>query len=172
MEKYSGLLGVQQKTIGAKALGIFSRTVGLASILILAIIPGGCLVGNDEFNEALISRDEYRGELTLLHESNDSLKREISQTYESCDLITTQLSVLAAMNIHNKFTADLARPRPVLPPPIDQRPATTTRQTPRQQTPPRQQPQQPQQQPDQKPQQQPRGPSSGPSGGGAIDWGF
>lgn len=103
------------KIYGSRALG---RTAGLAGMLILALMTGGCLVSNEEYNEASRKREEYSQELTRLHQANDLMKREVTAIYESCDLISTQLTVLAAMSIHDKFTDGLARARPVLPPPI------------------------------------------------------
>lgn len=101
-----------------------SRAAALALIVVLALISGGCLVGNEEFDKARLERDEYRGQLVRLHESNDSLKREISEIYESCGLIGSQLTVMAAMNIHDRYTANLGRP--ILPPPIPAAAAATT----------------------------------------------
>lgn len=106
---------------GKKALYILNRLAGLALVSTLALISGGC-VSNDELNEAQKQRDEFSGELQRLHLSNDDLKREISATYNSCDLIGNQLTVMAAMNIHDKYTDKLGRP--VLPKPLEEtRPA-------------------------------------------------
>lgn len=115
------LLNNGEKSTGKKALGFLVRMVGLGTILILALAGGGCLVSNDEFDKARLQRDGYLRESQLVHQSNDALKREISEIYESCDLISTQLTVLAAMNLHDQYTAGLSRPRPVLPPPLPTR---------------------------------------------------
>lgn len=99
------------------ALNILNRLAGLALVCALALVSGGC-VGNDELNEARKERDEFRGELQRLHLSNDDLKREISSAYASCDLIGNQLTVMAAMNIHDQYTDKLGRP--VLPKPLEE----------------------------------------------------
>lgn len=130
MEKLSTcLLNNNTKSAGEKALGLLARAAGLAAILILTLAAEGCLVSNDEFDKARLQRDDFRRESQLVHQANDALKREISEIYESCDLISTQLTVLAAMSLHDRYTAGLARPRPVLPPPITPRTPTATTQT-------------------------------------------
>lgn len=123
------LLKNNSKSAGEKALSLLVRVAGLATVLILALVAGGCLVSNDEFDKARLQRDEYLRESQAIHQANDALKREISEIYESCDLISTQLTVLAAMSIHDQYTAGLARPRPVLPPPITTRTPTATAPT-------------------------------------------
>jgi|GEM_PF-2976334 len=100
-----------------KALYFWKRLGGLGLVFTLALMPGGC-VSNDELDQVRMDRDEFRGELQRLHLSNDDLKREISQTYASCDQIGTQLTLMAAMNIHDQYTDKLGR-RPVRPDPVD-----------------------------------------------------
>lgn len=130
MEKFSTcLLNNNTKSARERALGFLARTAGLAAILILTLAAEGCLVSNDEFDKARLQRDDFRRESQLVHQANDALKREISEIYESCDLISTQLTVLAAMSLHDRYTAGLARPRPVLPPPITTRSSTATTPT-------------------------------------------
>lgn len=125
MTKHNGLFKESAKS--ARVLTILGRAAALALILVSALMTGGCLVGNKEYDEVRQKRDEYSSNLQRMHESNDILKREISETYESCDLISSQLVVLAAMTLHDRYTANLGRP--ILPPPIQATtptPATTS----------------------------------------------
>lgn len=92
-----------------KTLAFLNRLAGPALVLALGLVPAGCLVGDDKFGEAQLERDKFRGELQRLHLSNDDLKREITETYASCDLIGTRLTVMAALNIHEQYTAKLGR---------------------------------------------------------------
>lgn len=114
------------KRAGNKALDYIKRLGGLGSALTLALMTAAC-VSNDEFDQARMDRDEFRGELQRLHLSNDDLKREIPKTYASCDQITSQLTVMAAMDIHDKYTDKLGRPpqppEEVKPPDPEPKPA-------------------------------------------------
>ncbi len=125
------------------------RTVGLGLILLLGLLPGGCLVDNDKYDEAKRQMDQINGELQELHLANDHLNQEIARVYGEYDMLTTQLALLAAMNVHDRFTAGLSRPpaaQPATPqatgaatgrqqPPSTATPPRTPRVTP--QTPPR-----------------------------------
>lgn len=122
MAKHSNIYKESAKPVRVPAR--LARAAALVLLLVAALMAGGCLVGNEEYNEARAKRDEYRSHLQRMHESNDVLKREISEIYESCDLISSQLTVMAAMSIHDRYTANLGRP--ILPPPISTAtPATT-----------------------------------------------
>lgn len=99
----------RSKRAGNKALDFLKRLGGLGLTLALALTAVAC-VSNDELDQARMDRDELRGELQRLHLSNDDLKREIPKTYASCDQIVSQLTVMAAMGIHDKYTDKLGRP--------------------------------------------------------------
>jgi|GEM_PF-6091861 len=114
--------GNRLNRLPALTLNILGQAAALAAIIMAALVSGACLVGNDDFDKARLERDKYRDELVRLHESNDILKRDVSTAYESCDLINTQLTVMAAMSIHDRYTSNLGRP--VLPPPLPAAAAT------------------------------------------------
>lgn len=115
--KFSNLSIVRPKSADGRIWGASGRMAGLAMIVISALMAGGCQGRDREADEARLQMDEYRNEVRMINQSNDVLRREISDTYASCELIGNQLMVMAAMDIHDKYTDGLGRR--ILPKPID-----------------------------------------------------
>ena len=144
MNNMKYLAGVDDN--GARRVKALERFFGLLFILALAALSVGCLVGNEEYDQASREVDEYQSQLQSLRLTNDQLNRDIGNLYEECEALNTQLATLAALSIHDRFTENLKRPEPVVTPPQQRptRPATTPRvtnsgnQTPRANTTPRQ----------------------------------
>lgn len=109
MSNFCGLSMARPKFVGGRILDALARTTGLAMIVITALMAGGCLGRDGEADEARLQMGEYRDELRMIHQSNDVLRREISDTYASCDLIGNQLVLMAAMDIHDKYTDGLGK---------------------------------------------------------------
>lgn len=125
MEKFNKALNINLKWKHTGIRAVPGRVAVLTLIFTLALIPGGCLGGNDQAEEARQKRDEYSAALQRLQQANDNLKLEISDTYTSCDLIGNQLTVVAAMNLHDRYTDGLGRraaPEPIPEPVIADRP--------------------------------------------------
>ena len=92
------------------------------------LVAGGCLVGNDEYDEARRQKEQYRVELNELHQANDFLNKEIARIYNDCEVLSSQLALTAALTIHDRYTAGLQRPQAVAAPaPANTRPAQTAR---------------------------------------------
>lgn len=108
------------------------RAAGFLFTLILALLTVGCLVDNDDYNQTSREIDEYQVKLQNMRLANDQLNREIIAVYDECDALNSQLAILAALNIHDKYTDGLKRVETpaVTPPP-------RVRETPRAATPPR-----------------------------------
>ncbi len=100
----------------------------LAVALGAGLMLGGCWSGNDEYAQTKQERDEILGELQKLTRVNDHLNLEIGRLYNECDQLSTQVALTAALAIHDRFTADLVKPKPVQPtPPARGSTATTPR---------------------------------------------
>ena len=95
-----------------------TRYYKMAWSLLLTVVPvlvaGGCLVGNDEYDEARRQKEQYRVELNELHQANDFLNKEIARIYNDCEILSSQLALTAALTIHDRYTAGLQRPQPIV----------------------------------------------------------
>ena len=95
----------------------------LAAICLLmspGLIFGGCVVGNDEFDEAKRQRDQNLTNSKAVVADNDRLNKEIARLYNDCDFLASQLAMVSATNLHNRLTAEIGKPKPVpqpTPPP-------------------------------------------------------
>lgn len=103
----------------------FSPLISIAFLWSLGLVLGGCVVGNDEFDEATRERNQYLDELQTVRQNSDRLNQDIAKIYNDCDYISAQLAMVAALTMHNNLTADLGKSRPATPAP--QRQSTTTR---------------------------------------------
>lgn len=90
------------------------RVFAFLFIVVLAGLPVGCLVGSEEYDQASRERDEYRSQLQTMRLSNDQLNRDITNIYAECDALNSQLSILAALSIHDKYTDGLRRTEPAV----------------------------------------------------------
>lgn len=130
MNNMKYLTGLEKK--GNGKLRALERTAGFLFTLILALLTVGCLVDNDDYNQTSREIEEYQVKLQNMRLANDQLNREIIAVYDECEALNSQLAVLAALNIHDKYTDGLKRVEApaVTPPP-------RVRETPRATTPPR-----------------------------------
>ena len=142
--------------MAGRPLDIAARLAGTAVLLLAA---GGCLVNEDEFDQAQRRKEQMQAELARLRQGNDQLNQEIGRHYADREILSGHVALTAAVSLHNRLTA---RVRPAPPPaqPQTTRPAQTTRPT---------------TVPPPPPGGGGRTPSSPPSayrpGGGAVDWG-
>ncbi|MDL2260254.1 hypothetical protein LJB99_05205, partial [Deltaproteobacteria bacterium OttesenSCG-928-K17] len=58
-------------------------------IIFLALLPVGCLVSNDDYEEANRELNRYNDELQSVYVDNDRLNQEISRLYGECDLFSS-----------------------------------------------------------------------------------
>lgn len=111
---------------GRSGRKLIERSFNFFLVAALALFTAGCLVGNDEYDQASRERDDYRSQLQSLRLSNDQMNKDISQLYADCDSLNSQLSVLAALSIHDKYTEGLRRVETPAPTPTS-KPGQTTR---------------------------------------------
>jgi hypothetical protein len=97
-------------------LGLAAR---LAGPVVLLLAVSGCLVADDEFEEAQRRKEVLGAELSKLRLENDQLNREISRLYADREVISAHVAMSAAIALHNQMTAGLRQ----TPPPAQARPA-------------------------------------------------
>lgn len=90
---------------------VLEKLACFSLIMLLALSPVGCLVSNDDYEEASRELNQYNERLKTLYLENDRLNLEISRLYNECDLFSSQLSLMAAMNLHDHYTEGLRRPQ-------------------------------------------------------------
>ncbi|MDR1044876.1 MAG: hypothetical protein LBP33_07130, partial [Candidatus Adiutrix sp.] len=102
---------------------VLKQYLGLALALAMAFLPAGCLVDNEQFDEARRDRDKYLSELKARTEANNQLNLDLTRIYNDYSVLSTQLALTAALTMHDRYTEGLGRPRPAPPPPQVDRPA-------------------------------------------------
>ena len=114
MRQYHKLqIGIAAEEGGGRRFAVrLEKTLGFILIIIMGLAVSGCLVGNDEYDEARRQKDQYRSELNELHQANDFLNKEIARLYSACEVLSSQLALTAALSIHDRYTAGLQRPAP------------------------------------------------------------
>lgn len=110
--KYLRGLDEESGFMGRGGKKYLERAFGFLFIVILAGLPVGCLVGSEEYDQAARERDEYHNRLQTMRLSNDQLNKDIAVSYAECDALNSQLSILAALSIHDKYTDGLRRAEP------------------------------------------------------------
>ncbi|UQZ89177.1 hypothetical protein C4J81_08185 [Deltaproteobacteria bacterium Smac51] len=83
--------------------------------VLLALGLTGCVVGDEEYETARRQRDEYRGQLQELYQTNDKLNKDIALAYAECEALSSKLALVAASDAQREYATDL------LPPPSRQR---------------------------------------------------
>ena len=97
-----------------KICRLSSRSASLVLVLtMLAAFLSGC-VSDKDVEEASRQRDEYRDQLQTATLSNGRLSEQITEAYQACADLSTQLALNAAMGVHTRYTADLGRRRPAV----------------------------------------------------------
>lgn len=136
MHNFKYLAGIDEDdSWGRKFVRRLERSFGFLVILVLVFLPVGCLVGNEDYDQVNREKTEYGSQLQTLRLANDQLNKDIGVLYNECDALNSQLSVLAALSIHDKFTEGLRRNEPtaVQSPSRPTRPPQTRPSTPPQQ---------------------------------------
>ncbi|MCL2029059.1 MAG: hypothetical protein FWG97_01360 [Deltaproteobacteria bacterium] len=80
-----------------------------------ALFLSGCLVKDDEFDEARQLKESLTAELVKLRQSNDHMNHEISRLYADREVLSGHVAMTAAVALHNSFTTRILPPPP--PPP-------------------------------------------------------
>ncbi|MDR2725512.1 MAG: septum formation initiator family protein [Candidatus Adiutrix sp.] len=109
-------------------MAAFRLAARLAGVAALFLAASGCLVNEDEFDQARRRREALSAELSRLRQGNDQLKHEINRLYNDRETLSGHVAMTAAVALHNQVTARL---RPVQPPPaLPARLPQATRQPP------------------------------------------
>ncbi|MDR3038955.1 MAG: septum formation initiator family protein [Candidatus Adiutrix sp.] len=85
---------------------------GAAAALGLILAAGGCLVDNEEYDQAQRQWTALRTELQKLRQGNDQLNQEIARLYGDCEVLSSHVAMTAASALHSRLAAGPA-PRPV-----------------------------------------------------------
>jgi hypothetical protein len=98
-----------------------ARLAGTAALILAA---SGCLVNNEEFNQAQRRKEALWTELSKLRQDNDQLTHEINRLYSDREILSGHVAMTMAVALHNRIIAEV---RPAAPPPAPApaaRPAT------------------------------------------------
>lgn len=85
----------------------------IAALLLLSM--GGCLVGGEKYDQAGREAEEYHDSLQDMRLANDRLNRDITVLYDEYESLNSQVTTLAALNLHYKYAEGLKRSEPVMP---------------------------------------------------------
>lgn len=72
----------------------------------------GCVVGDDEFEEARNQRDEYRARLQEVYQANDRLNQEIGVAYAEVEGLSSRLALAGAADVQRELGEALLTPPP------------------------------------------------------------
>ena len=96
--------------MAGRHLDLAARLAGTTALL---LVIGGCLVNEDEFDQARLRKEALSGELSKLRQGNDQLNHEINRLYHDREILSGHVAMTAAVALHNELTA---RFRPAPPP--------------------------------------------------------
>ena len=94
----------------------FSSAARLAGAAALLLAAFGCLVNEDEFDQARRQREALSAELSKLRQGNDQLKHEINRLYNDREILSGHVAMTAAVALHNQMTARLRPAQPAAAP--------------------------------------------------------
>ena len=92
--------------MAAPFFGFAARLAGTAALLLAA---SGCLVNNEDFDQAQRRKEDLWAELLRLRQDNDQLKHEINRLYSDREILSGHVAMTTAMALHNQMVG-LVRP--------------------------------------------------------------
>ena len=95
--------------MAAPPFTFMARLAGTAALILAA---SGCLVNNEEFDQAQRRKEALWTELSKLRQDNDQLTHEINRLYSDREILSGHVAMTAAVALHNRIMAEL---RPTAP---------------------------------------------------------